>query len=127
IHDPRVDVAESPQRKEIGRMLHVLEYIGCGLVNRRRARPGGRVRLRAGMDGKRVEAGSPVAHSGLSSRIKAGPVLTGSRKKRLSMRNHPHEDAVAIPELVLESRDDVKDEKAYSNIARKAVKSAPRD
>src|SRR5437764_600677 len=43
------------------------------------------------------------------------------------MRDHPHEDAVAVPELVLECGGDVKHEKANSDIAGKAVNPAPRN
>ena len=56
VHDPRVDVPEGSQRKEIGRMLHIVEYIGRGLINWRGPRPGRWVRLGTGMDSQGVES-----------------------------------------------------------------------
>ena len=40
-HDARVDVPERAQAEQIGSMLRVVEAIGGGLINRKRARVGG--------------------------------------------------------------------------------------
>jgi len=50
-------------------VIDVLEHEGGGLIDRRRARAGGRVGLRAGVDGKRREARSAFGH-GRSSWVK---------------------------------------------------------
>mmetsp|Transcript_7671 Transcript_7671/g.32595 ORF Transcript_7671/g.32595 Transcript_7671/m.32595 type:complete len:359 (+) Transcript_7671:455-1531(+) len=41
VHDARVDVPERAQAEQIGSMLRVVEAVGGGLVNRKRARVGG--------------------------------------------------------------------------------------
>ena len=56
VADARVDVAEGLQAEQRGGVIDVVEHEGGRLVDRRRARAGGRVGLRAGMDGKRVES-----------------------------------------------------------------------
>jgi hypothetical protein len=62
VHDAGVDVAEGPQREQVGRVLDVLEDVGRRLVDRRGARAGRRVGLRAGVDRERVEAVGPFGH-----------------------------------------------------------------
>ena len=57
VHDARVDVAEGLQPEQRRGMVGVIEDIGGGLVDRRGARAGRRIRLGAGMDGERVETG----------------------------------------------------------------------
>ena len=63
VADARIDVAEGLQAEQRGGVIDVLEHEGRGLVDRRRARAGGRIRLGAGVDGKRREAGSALGHS----------------------------------------------------------------
>ncbi len=55
VHDPRVDVAELLERKQVGRVVRVFEDVGRGLVKRHRARAGGRVRHLAGVERQRAE------------------------------------------------------------------------
>ena len=66
VHDAGVDVAELLQAEQRGGMVDVVEDEGRRLVDRRRARAGRRVGLRAGMDGQRVETG--VSSSSISPR-----------------------------------------------------------
>ena len=64
IGDARIDVAERLEIEQSGGMLNVVEDKGRGLINRRGARARRGVGLRAGMNGKRVEARrSLCAHS----------------------------------------------------------------
>ncbi len=53
---PRVDVAEIVQVEERGGVVDIVEHIGGGLVDRRRARTGHRVGRGAGMDRPGLEA-----------------------------------------------------------------------
>ena len=61
VGDARIDVTEGLEIEQSRRMLDVVEDIGRGLIDRRRPRAGRGVRLRTGVDGKRVEAGLPVS------------------------------------------------------------------
>ena len=63
IGDARVDVAERLEIEQSRGMLDVVEDKGRGLIDRRGARAGRGIGLRAGMDGKRVEAGFRSGHS----------------------------------------------------------------
>jgi hypothetical protein len=56
VHDAGVDVAERLQPEQRRGVIGVVEDVGRGLVDRRRARAGRRIGLGAGMDGERVEA-----------------------------------------------------------------------
>jgi hypothetical protein len=62
VHDASVDVAERLQPEQGGGVVDVVEDEGGGLVDRRGARAGCRVRLRAGMDGKCIESGRALNH-----------------------------------------------------------------
>ena len=55
VHDPRVDVAELLQGKEIGGVIGALEDVGGRLVNRHRARAGGGVGHLAGVQRQRAK------------------------------------------------------------------------
>src|SRR4051794_14722315 len=57
--------------------------------------------------------------------IGAGAVLTGTRSQRLSVRKHPHEHPVAVPELMLEGRRDVEHEKGNADVASDRVEATP--
>ena len=57
IADTRVDVAEGLQAEQRGGVIDVVEHEGCGLIDRCRTRAGGRIRLRAGVDGEGGKAG----------------------------------------------------------------------
>ena len=56
VDDARVGVAEAVEVEQVGRVLRVLEDVGRRLVDRLRARAGGRVDALAGVDLQRVEA-----------------------------------------------------------------------
>ena len=60
VGDAGIDVAEGLEIEQSRGVLDVVEDIGRRLIDRRRARAGGGIRLGAGMDGERVEAGLPV-------------------------------------------------------------------
>ncbi len=55
VHDAGVDVAEGLQPEQRGGMVGIVEDEAGRLVDRRRTRAGRRIRLCAGMNGKRVE------------------------------------------------------------------------
>ena len=57
-----VDVAERLQAEQRGGVIDVVEDERRRLIDRRRARAGGRVGLRAGMNRKRGEAGRAFGH-----------------------------------------------------------------
>ena len=65
IADAGVDVAEGLQAEQRGRVIDVVEHERRGLIDRGRARAGGRIGLRAGMDRKRGKAGSAFGHGAL--------------------------------------------------------------
>ncbi len=91
VADAAVDIAERLQPEQRGGVVDIVEHEGGGLVDRRHPRLGGRVRLRAGMDGERGEAGamgvgavghrrSPVAFGKPSAPVsRAGPDKTQYR------------------------------------------------
>ena len=56
VGEPRIDVAEIMQIKERGGVVDVVEHIGRRLIDRGRARAGGRIGRCAGMDGAGLEA-----------------------------------------------------------------------
>jgi hypothetical protein len=62
IADAGVDVAEGLKADQRGGVIDVVEHERRGLVDRGRARAGGRVRLRAGMDRERGKAGGAFGH-----------------------------------------------------------------
>ena len=62
IGDARVDVAESLEVEEARRVLGRVEDERGGLVDRRRARPGGGIRDLPGVQAKRLEAEFAVRH-----------------------------------------------------------------
>jgi hypothetical protein len=51
VHDAGVDVAELLQAEEVRRVLRIAELVAGGLVDRYRARSGGRIGLLAGVQG----------------------------------------------------------------------------
>ncbi len=63
IADARIDVAEGLQAEQRGGVIDAFEHIRRGLIDRRRARAGRRIGLRAGMNGKRGEARDAFGHS----------------------------------------------------------------
>ena len=68
VHDPGVDVAEALQGEELGGVVGVLEDVGRGLIDRHRARAGGRVGPLPGVDREGVEAEDVVLPSSLDRR-----------------------------------------------------------
>src|SRR5215469_14439577 len=62
IADAAIDIAESLQTEQRGRMIDIIEHERRRLVDRRCAGPSGWVGLGAGMHGKRRKAGSTVGH-----------------------------------------------------------------
>ena len=56
VADARIDVAEGLQAEQRGRVFDVVEHERGRLIDRRGPRAGGRIGLRAGVDGERVEA-----------------------------------------------------------------------
>ena len=55
VGQPRIDVAEIVQVEERGGVVDIVEHIGGGLIDRRRAGAGHRVGRGAGMNGARLE------------------------------------------------------------------------
>ena len=72
IADARIDVAKGLQPEQRGGMIHVLEHEGRRLIDRRRARAGGRIGLGAGVHRKRCKSRNSIAH---------GQVLTVSQTR----------------------------------------------
>ena len=70
IADARIDVAEGLQAEQRSGVIDAFEHIRGGLIDRRRARAGGRIGLRAGMDGKRGEARNAFGHRARSSSLR---------------------------------------------------------
>ena len=64
VADSGIDVAEGLQAEQGGRMIHVVEHEGRGLVDRGRPCSRRGIRGRSGMDGERVEAWQAVGHGG---------------------------------------------------------------
>ncbi len=62
IADARIDVAEGLQAEQRGGVVDVLEHERRRLIDRRRARAGCRIGLRAGVDGERRKAWDAVGH-----------------------------------------------------------------
>ena len=62
VADAGVDVAERLQPEQRGGVIDVLEHERRRLVDRRRARAGGGIGLRAGVDGERCEARRALRH-----------------------------------------------------------------
>jgi len=58
VHQPRVDVAGLLEAEQVSGVVGVVELVRGRLVDRRRARAGGRVRVRAGVYASRAESGS---------------------------------------------------------------------
>jgi hypothetical protein len=65
VHDAGVDVAEGLEAEQRGCVIGIIEDEAGGLVDRRGARASGRIGLRAGMNGKRVETWLIVRHGPL--------------------------------------------------------------
>ena len=88
----RIDVAEGLQVEQRGGMIHIVEHIGRGLVDRRGARARCRVGSGAGMHRERVETGLGVGHGGFLNLLAVslfyfvilGPDPTMTRKIRPS-------------------------------------------
>ena len=81
VGEARIDVAEGLQIEERRGVIDIVEHIGGGLVDRRRARAGRRIGRRAGMDGQRLEAEARAAdgifgHSDFLRLLESMPVLT---------------------------------------------------
>jgi hypothetical protein len=62
ITDAGVDVAERLQPEQRGGVVSIVKNKGCRLIDRRRAGARGRVRLRAGVNGKRGETRQSFGH-----------------------------------------------------------------
>ena len=93
IADAGIDVAEGLQAEQRGRMVDVLEHERRRLIDRRRARAGGRIGLRAGMDRERGKAWDAVGHGRSSS---AGTGRSADPGAGLSKRSGtPAQDARA--------------------------------
>ena len=88
VHDPRVDVAHLFEGEQRGAVRGVAELVGGGLVDGHRPRPGGRVRLLAGMDHACLEA--LVSHARSVGATPHSPpdelVNSGDSHARLSSR-----------------------------------------
>ena len=63
VADAGVDVAERLQAEQRGGMVGVVEDERGGLIDRRRPRAGGRIGLRAGVNGQGGESGSTLGHA----------------------------------------------------------------
>ena len=77
VGQPRIDVAEIVQVEERGGVIDIVEHIGGRLIDRRRARAGGRVGRGAGMHGQRLE---PVAV--VVRRLRGGRGVAGAARLR---------------------------------------------
>ncbi len=64
VGQPRIDVAEIVQVEQRGGVVDVVEHIGGRLIDRRRARPGGRVGRRAGVNGAGLEPIGEIVRRG---------------------------------------------------------------
>ena len=62
VGDAGIDVAERLQAEQRRGVVGVVEHERRGLIDRRRARAGGRVGLRAGMDGEGGKAWNAIGH-----------------------------------------------------------------
>ena len=62
IADARIDVAEGLQPEQRGGVIDAFEHEGRRLIDRRCARAGGGIGLRAGVNGERGKAGNAFAH-----------------------------------------------------------------
>ena len=60
VHDPGIDIAECPQREQVGGMLDILEDKGGGLVDRGDPGTGHGIGLRTGVNGEGAETGRVV-------------------------------------------------------------------
>ena len=63
ISDAGIDVAERLQAEQRRGVIGVVEHERRGLIDRRRPRAGGRIRLRAGMHGEGRKSRETVGHS----------------------------------------------------------------
>src|SRR6185437_16252336 len=66
--DARVDIAERLQPEQRGGVVGIVEDEGCGLIDRRDARAGGRIGLCTGMHGKGRKSGNTIVHASSLSR-----------------------------------------------------------
>ena len=62
VRQARVDVAESLQIEQAGRVLGRIEHVGSGLIQRHRAAAGGGVRHLPGVQGEGFESVVAVSH-----------------------------------------------------------------
>src|SRR5690606_21064577 len=62
VHDACIDIAEGFETKQRRSMLHIIEYIGCGLIDRRRACARRRVRLCPCMNRQCIETRRALGH-----------------------------------------------------------------
>ena len=76
VADARIDVAKSLQAEQGRRVVDAFEHERGGLVDRGRARAGGGIGLRAGVDGQRRKPGSALGHGRSSLK---GPALRSCR------------------------------------------------
>src|SRR5262249_24841795 len=82
VGDARIDVAERLEIEQSRRVVHVVEHIGRGLVDRSRACAGRGIRLSAGMDGKRIEAGLWLrSHCHFLCGLEIGGIIATSRAR----------------------------------------------
>ena len=110
IGEPRVDMAETVQVEQRGSLVDILEHERRGLVDRRRARAGGRVRRGTGMDRAGLEP-----HVGGARGRRARPDLARLRRLGRAVADQaginagPGEFAAQPPELDLRAavHDDV--------------------
>ena len=83
VHDAGVDVAEGAQRKKVGGVLHVVEDVGRGLIDRRDARARRGVRRLAGMQRQRVETRCSLGHVFVSRFVVGARDYRGNERRTI--------------------------------------------
>ena len=78
-----VDVAEGAQRKKVGGVLHVVEDVGRGLIDRRDARARRGVRRLAGMQRQRVETRCSLGHVFVSRFVVGARDYRGNERRTI--------------------------------------------
>src|SRR5690606_21939055 len=104
VHDAGVDVAERFQAKQRGGVVGIVENEGGGLIDRRRARAGGGVGLRAGVDGKCVETRGPRHDFLLRSCARIHGKARGEAQRRLFHSPTDKENPLAGRQVPLPNR-----------------------
>jgi hypothetical protein len=82
IGDARIDVAEGLQVEQAGRVVRRVEHVGRGLVDRHRARAGGRIGNLSGVQAQRAEAVLTVGHLGVSRNCEEGDSTARASERR---------------------------------------------